>query len=121
MSLQNGTMPPKTKAGEYRPVKFQWRGREWEIRPLSDGEADLLVGADKIAALFSNSALVAYRASIPRELAIMAILHEFGHEMFPEWTEEPHEKSASEVGIFERDMKSLGDAVGLDWSPLLGG
>jgi hypothetical protein len=98
-----------------------WRGRTWTIRAVKAGEwADkLLGGGDKVAALHSGQGLIIYRAEVDRDLAIMAVLHEAGHELFPEWETEPSDRAASEIGVFERDVKAFLEAFGVDLSPLV--
>lgn len=105
---------------KYKEKKFKWRGQEWTLRPLCEDDADIAVGTTGVAKIQSLSGTICYRGSLSRDQAIMAILHEVGHELFPEWSKEPGESSKSEIGIFERDLKAFGDAVGIDWSPLLG-
>jgi len=97
-----------------------WRGRRWTIRAVKDDdEADIAIGANAMAVIHSNQALILYRASLPIDTAIMAVLHEAAHEMFPEWEREPNETSHSEIGTVERDMKGFLEAFGVDLSPLL--
>ena len=110
-----------TKIDTYSTVKqAYWRGRLWTIQAIPAGdEADRIIGTDKMAALYSNEALIVYRAELSQDAAIMAILHEHGHEMFPEWETEPHKESTSEVGVYERDGKGFLEAFGVDLSPLV--
>jgi hypothetical protein len=99
-------------------MKIPWRGREWTIRVATQDEAKTFLD-EKYAELFGNTALIVYHPDASDDSKIMAILHEIAHEMFPEWNAEPHEKSKSELGIFERDLKAFLDACGIDLSPLL--
>ena len=97
-----------------------WRGREWTIRAVEDDdEADVTIGADKVAVIHPNQALILYRASLSEDAAIMAILHEIGHELFPQWEVEPDITSNSEIGTFERGVKGALEAFDVDLSPLL--
>ena len=67
----------------------------------------------------TDRALILYRDTTNKDKSICAVLHEVGHELFPEWNAEPNDTSLSELGIFERDMKAFCDAVGVDLAPLL--
>ena len=97
-----------------------WRGREWTIRAVEDDEdCDVMIGVDKMAVIHSGQALILYRASLSEDAAIMSVLHEAAHEMYPQWEKEPVESSTSEVGVFERDVKAFLEAFNVDLSPLL--
>lgn len=109
---------PATFVGESK--RFYWRGQEWTLARMDDeAEADKVLGKRTLACIMRDSAFVGYRGSMPKESAIMAILHEAGHEMFPEWKSEPTFTSSAEVGIFERDVKTLLESMGVDLSPMV--
>ena len=82
-------------------------------------DADIQIGVGKDAVLLSSQALILCRASMSNDNAIMAILHEVGHELYPQWEKEPGDTSRSEMGIFERDVKAFLEAFAVDLSPLL--
>ena len=96
-----------------------WRGREWTIRPATQSELDVFMD-DKAGMVVESQSLILYNPESPKDIRLQAIIHEAGHIMFPEWSAEPHEKSKSELGVFERDMKAFLDACGVDLSSLLG-
>ena len=105
-----------------RKKTIYWRGRYWEIVRVDDpDDADELIGEDDLATMKTGRARILYRGSMSPDSAISAILHEAGHEMFPEWKVEPGSKSTSELGVFERDMKAFLEACGIDLRPLLVG
>ena len=99
-------------------MRVYWRGRHWIIRPARVDEVETVLD-DKFAAIYGNRSLVIYDNTVPPDLQIMAILHEIAHELYPEWSAEPNEKSKSELGIFERDVKAFLEACGVDLTPLL--
>ena len=99
--------------------QFEWRGRIWTILRLTDEEAPRYIGNENVATIQSDYAMVFIKASSPKQLQLQAIFHEFGHELFPEWKVEPSESSASELGIFERDVPALLKALGVDLAPLV--
>lgn len=76
-----------------------------------------MVMGNVLGQVLSNQGLILYRGSLNDDEAIQTILHEMGHEMYPEW-EEP-DKSASELGVFQRDLKAGLEAFGVDLSALL--
>jgi hypothetical protein len=78
------------------------------------------LGASRLnGTIMPDKGLIMYRGDMDDDLVIMTILHEIGHEMFPEWETEPNQSSTSELGIFERDLKAFLEAAGVDLSPLL--
>jgi hypothetical protein len=95
-----------------------WRGRTWTIRPATRQEIKTVLD-EKSGTLFTTAGEIIYHPDVADELKIQAIIHEAGHEMFPEWDAEPHEKSKSELGILERDMVGLLTAFGVDLTPLI--
>lgn len=101
-------------------MKIQWRGREWTVRAATASELDVFMD-DKAGLLVDNQSLVLFNSEMPKDVQIQAVLHEVGHIMFPEWVAEPHEKSKSEVGIFERDMAAFLTACGINLRPLIRG
>lgn len=74
---------------------------------------------EEYAIIRPNVARIYYRGDLSEDAAIMAILHEMGHELFPEWKSEPSNTSKSEVGVFERDLKAGLEACGVDLTPML--
>ncbi len=113
-------MPVSKKSlGIIRERKFYWRGRRWVLRALTDEAADLQLRPEGQAGLFSSGAIICYRASLPNDLIIMCILHEVGHELYPQWDSEPSDTSSSEIGTFERGVKAFLEALGVDLTPLL--
>ena len=129
ISATSGTMPkskkvskPKSRAkketlGAASQTAF-WRGRMWRICKLSDEEADVIM-PEKCGALSVDSGVILIRESLEAETAIMTVLHEAGHAMYPEWDIEPTDQSKSELGVFERDLKAFLEAFGVDLSPLV--
>jgi hypothetical protein len=115
--------PKKPKKKTVQPIAAHsayWRGQKWTIARIDDEtQADKMIGKRTLAEIFPDKALVVYRGCLTDEAAIMAILHEAGHEMFPEWESESQKESTAEVGVFERDVKSFLEAFGVDLSPLL--
>lgn len=100
--------------------KFYWRGQEWTLAKFDDDlQADKVLGKKTVACIYGDEAFIGYRGGLSKEAAIMAILHETGHEMFPEWKSEPTFTSLAEVGIFERDVKTLLESLGVDLSPMV--
>lgn len=95
-----------------------WRGREWTVRYATPEERES-VASGASGVLFENAGLILYDPTVSEDLQIQAIIHEIGHVMFPEWSVEPHNNSKSELGIFERDLKSFLEEFGVDLSPLL--
>ena len=99
-------------------MQIEWRGREWEIRPATPTEIELHM-ENKNGAVFEDAGVIVFNPRAPQDLQIMSVLHEIGHVMYPEWSDEPHEKSKSELGIFERDLKAFLEAAGVDLSWLI--
>lgn len=100
--------------------RFYWRGRQWTTARIDDGPtADKVLGKAVLATVFGDDAFIAYRGNMIDDAAIQAILHEAAHELFPEWVREPSDSGISELGIFERDVKALLEANGVDLRPLL--
>lgn len=108
---------PKKKL--YTERKFYWRGRTWRLHKVIDKDYGDVKLDGSMGRIFSDKALIVYSGDIDPDLAIMTILHEAGHEMFPEWSVEPSDKSSSEIGVYERDCKSFLEALGVDLSPLI--
>jgi hypothetical protein len=108
-----------SRSKQYADKRFAWRGRQWTIRKLTDPDYAQLVLDGNNGQMMSDQALIMYRGELPDDLAIMTILHEAGHELFPEWDIEPSRSAASELGVFERDLKGFLEAAGVDLSPLL--
>lgn len=106
-------------AKKFRDRWFQWRGRQWRIRKIVDPEYAQLVLDSNSGQLLSDQAMILYRGDLADDMAIMTILHEAGHELFPEWELEPSRSSCSELGIFERDLKAFLEMNEIDLSPLL--
>jgi len=104
-----------------RRKRIYWRGRTWQIIRVDDIDLIETMLSGKMAQITTASSLILYRGDIPKDMAILCIFHEIGHELYPEWTVEPDKTSKSELGVFERDIKSLMDASGVDLSPLLVG
>jgi len=98
-----------------------WRGRTWTIAVLKKREFNSVVGPEynADALIDSDGAVIVYPRTISNDLALVAILHEAFHEMFPEWKSEPCDESKSELGVGERDMKAFLEAFGVDLMPLL--
>ena len=90
----------------------------WTVREANQTELETFLEG-KNAILYPGSATIVYDPNGSDDLKLASILHEIGHEMFPEWAAEPHEKSKSELGVFERDCKAFLEAFGVDLSPLL--
>jgi hypothetical protein len=106
-------------AKSHTPIKkAYWRGRWWTIRPATKDEVKRSLD-EKTGVLFSTAGEIIYHPDIPDDLKIQAIIHEAGHEMFPEWEKEPDNTSKSELGVFERDMTAFLVAFGVDLSPLI--
>ena len=91
----------------YKDKRINWRGRPWTIRKVLGHDTDILGLTMVNGTLQSDKGLIVYRGDIDDDLAIMTILHEIGHEMYPEWETEPNRSSLSELGIFERDLKEF--------------
>lgn len=97
---------------------FQWRGREWTLRPATEIERETFQrGA--YGALYENLATIIWDDTVPEDLQIQTILHEIGHVLYPEWEAEPNEASKSELGILERDLKAVLEELSVDLSPLI--
>lgn len=99
-------------------MKVNWRGREWEIRPATADERDTALDG-YYGKCFTSAGIIIFDDTVSQDQQIMTVLHELAHVMFPEWNDEPVNTSKSEIGIFERDLKSIFDEVGIDLSPLV--
>ena len=69
--------------------------------------------------LMGDKAIIMYRGDLDEDTAVMTILHELGHELYPEWETEPNQSSTAELGVFERDLKTFLEAAGVDLTELL--
>lgn len=97
-----------------------WRGREWTIREATKLELET-IAQGTYGVMFEDAGLILYHPEATEDMKIQAILHEAGHAMFPEWEAEPNKNSKSELGVFERDVKSFLEEFGVDLGPLLEG
>lgn len=103
----------------YKDKQFYWRGQNWTIRKVLTPDDEVLSMKSVVGKLLGDKAIVMYRGDLDDDMAIMTILHELGHELFPEWETEPHQSSTSELGIFERDIKTFLEGAGVDLTKLL--